>query len=75
MDDRKDITVPMDASLNDAIEAELGYGDSKAGWIRDAIKMRLARDRDEPVVTTDADSDETPEWLPDDHTKVSPPDG
>jgi len=38
---RNGVTVPMPAELNDAIEAELGYGDSKAEWIRTAIKMRL----------------------------------
>lgn len=43
---RKDVTVPMDESLNREIEQQLGYGDSKAGWIREAIKLRLAKERD-----------------------------
>jgi len=38
---RQDITVPMPEALNNAVEQELEYGDSKAGWIREAIRMRL----------------------------------
>lgn len=45
---RKDVTVPMDESLDDQIEGELEYGDSKAGWIRDAIRMRLDAEGLEP---------------------------
>lgn len=44
MKDRTDVTVPIPKDLNDAIEAELSYGDSKAGWIREAIRQRLERD-------------------------------
>lgn len=44
MEDRKDVTVPMPASLVDAVEGQLGYGDSRAGWIRDAVEQRLERE-------------------------------
>jgi hypothetical protein len=62
MQDRKDVTVPMDAELNAAIEEELGYGDSKAGWIRDAIKMRLRAERADP--SPEGDPPDT-EWAGD----------
>lgn len=42
MEDRTDITVPLPGDLNDAIEAELEYGDAKAEWVREAIRQRLA---------------------------------
>lgn len=41
MGDRVDVTVPMDESLDKQIKAELEYGDSRAEWIRDAIKRKL----------------------------------
>lgn len=44
MENRKDVTVPLPGELNDAIEDELEYGDSKSGWIREAIRQRLDRD-------------------------------
>lgn len=44
MDDRKDVTVSMSAAMNDAIEDQLGYNDSKAGWIREAIRQRLQQE-------------------------------
>lgn len=44
MKDRNDVTVPMPGSLVDAVEDQLGYGDSRAGWIREAIRQRLERD-------------------------------
>lgn len=47
MNNRTDLTVPLPEELNDKIEAELEYGDSKAGWIREAIRMRLEAE-DEP---------------------------
>lgn len=43
-DGRSDVTVPMDPELEDQIEAQLGYGDSKAAWIRQAIYERLERE-------------------------------
>jgi hypothetical protein len=42
MDNRKDVTVPMPATMVEKIENELGYGDSRAEWIRQAIRLRLA---------------------------------
>lgn len=39
-----EVSVPMEQEMNDAIEEQLGYGDSKAGWIRDAIRQRLERE-------------------------------
>lgn len=44
MEERKDVTVPMPAAMVSAIEEELGYGDSRAGWIREAARQRLERD-------------------------------
>ena len=41
MENRKDVTVPMPAELDDAIKQQLDYGDSRAEWIREAIRMRL----------------------------------
>lgn len=39
-----EVTVPMEAEMNGAIEDQLGYGDSKAGWIREACRQRLERE-------------------------------
>jgi len=44
MENRKDLTVPMESKLNERIEEQLGYNDSKAAWIREAIKQRLERE-------------------------------
>jgi predicted DNA-binding protein len=41
MKDRTDVTVPLPGEMNDRIEENLNYGDSKAEWIREAIEMRL----------------------------------
>lgn len=41
MEDRQDITVPMPAEMVEEIESRLTYGDSRAGWIREACEMRL----------------------------------
>lgn len=60
MEDRKDITVPMPGSVVDAVDSQLEYGDSRAGWIRDAITQRLERENieiegdEEGNVTSDA---------------------
>ena len=37
-------TVNMPDKLEREIESRLAYGDSKAGWMRDAIKLRLKVD-------------------------------
>lgn len=44
---RKDVTVPMDDPLVEAINSELEYGDSRAEWIREAVRMRLEAEREE----------------------------
>lgn len=43
MDDRKDVTVPMPGDMVDRIDGQLEYGDSRAGWIREAVEERLER--------------------------------
>lgn len=47
MEERKDVTVPMEKSLADAIDAELTYGDSRSEWIREACREKLDADADE----------------------------
>lgn len=44
MSSRTTPTVPMSEDLLDAIEDQLGYGDSRAEWIRQACRDRLERD-------------------------------
>jgi len=55
IENRKDITVPMDESLVEEIHGELGYGDSRAEWVRRAVRKELARvkNEDEPGGGTD----------------------
>lgn len=36
-----EVTVPMESAMDDAIVDQLGYGDSKAEFIREAIRQRL----------------------------------
>ena len=43
----------MEQELVDDIDGELTYGDSRSAWIRDAVREKLARDRDETVAETD----------------------
>lgn len=47
MDDRKDVTVPMPGDMADQIDEQLDYGDSRAGWIREAVRQRLEREAEE----------------------------
>jgi len=47
MEDRKDVTVPMPGELVDDIDGRLGYGDSRAEWIREAVRQRLQREQNE----------------------------
>ena len=44
MKDRTDVTVPMPAALVDQVDEQLSYGDSRAEWIREAIRQRLERE-------------------------------
>ena len=55
MEDRKDVTVPMPAELDEAIKQELEYGDSKAEWIREACRMRLEGAFDDDVGDVETD--------------------
>jgi len=48
-DDRHCASVRLPESLNDAIEEELDYGDSKDSWIREACRRRLDEDRSDAV--------------------------
>lgn len=57
MEDRKDVTVPMPKELVDDIDNELEYGDSRAGWIRDAIRQRLEREQNTKGNTDAATAD------------------
>lgn len=41
---RADATVVMPESMNDAIESQLGYNDSKSEWMREALLERLERE-------------------------------
>lgn len=59
MDDRKDVTVPMPGWMVTEIEDELGYGDSRAGWIREAARQRLAREGKMPAEAEDAEGNST----------------
>jgi len=40
------ISVRMARGLNRAIEDQLGYDDTKAEWVREAIRMRLTDETD-----------------------------
>jgi hypothetical protein len=40
----EDVVVYLDAETRAAIEAQLEYGDSMSGWIRDAVELRLDRE-------------------------------
>lgn len=56
MDDRKDVTVPMEGSLLEDIDAQLTYGDSRSEWIRDACRRKLAAGEDESAGDDGADA-------------------
>jgi len=43
MPGRKDVTVPLPKDAVDEIDETLSYGDSRAGWIREAVYQRLER--------------------------------
>jgi len=53
----------MEADLEEAIENQLGYGDSKAGYIRDAVRQRLEREGAE--LPDDPDTDDGQKQLAD----------
>ena len=58
IENRKDITVPMDESLVEEIHEELGYGDSRAEWVRRAVRKELARIKNEDDPDGDTDGGE-----------------
>lgn len=44
MENRKDVTVPMPGDWVEQIDGQLGYGDSRAAWIREAVRQRLEQE-------------------------------
>jgi metal-responsive CopG/Arc/MetJ family transcriptional regulator len=53
MKNKKDVSVNMPEHLNDAVEKQLSYGDSKSEWIRQAIREKIARsDYDDDIPKT-----------------------
>lgn len=44
MRDRKDLTTPMPRVWRDMIDYQLTYGDSRSGWIREAVRQRFERE-------------------------------
>jgi Arc/MetJ-type ribon-helix-helix transcriptional regulator len=55
-----EITVPMEPELEQMIEGQLGYGDSKAEYIREAVRQRLEAEGVEAVGTdTETDGGQT----------------
>lgn len=47
MAEKKDVSVNMPVELNAKIEEQLGYGDSKSEWIRQACREKLSRSEDD----------------------------
>ena len=58
IENRKDITVPMDESLVEEIHDELGYGDSRAEWVRRAVRKELDRVKNNDEADGDTDGGE-----------------
>lgn len=44
-------TISLPASMDEEIEDRLDYGDSKSAFIREAVREKLERDRDESNAT------------------------
>ena len=42
----RDVTIFLPPDVDDDIMDRLSYGDSKSGWIRDAVEERLERECD-----------------------------
>lgn len=49
MTTKNDVVTFLDPATEDAIEQELGYGDSKSEWIRKACEQRLERIRNQRI--------------------------
>ena len=43
-DDSESITFSMDSELVEDVESQLDYGDTRSGWIRQAVRERLQRE-------------------------------
>lgn len=43
-EEMEDVVVFLKPETKEAVEAQLDYGDSRSGWIRDAVDERLARE-------------------------------
>lgn len=54
MKDRVDVTIPMERDLRDRVDAQLGYGDSRAEWVRETLRARLDALEDEEKADTTA---------------------
>lgn len=46
MEDRKDTTLPLPGIIVDLIDQQLNYGDSRAGWMRVGVYLRLMAELD-----------------------------
>ena len=44
MSEKDLIGVRVDEETMEIIESQLGYGDSKSGWVREAIEERIAKE-------------------------------
>ena len=44
MSEKDLIGVRVDEETMDIIESQLGYGDSKSGWVREAIEARIEKE-------------------------------
>lgn len=42
MQNRKDVTVPMEQDLCNEIDKQLSYKDARSEWIREAVRLKLA---------------------------------
>ena len=56
MSQRNDPTVPMSDDLLERIDRELQYGDSRAEWIRQAIRDRLEREGEDDNLSDHAEA-------------------
>lgn len=57
MSEKETIGVRVDPETADLIEDQLGYGDSKSGWVREAIERRIKEEGlgNQSAVTVTAD--------------------
>ena len=56
-DETENVTVTMPECMVEKVDERLEYGDSRSGWVREAVRQRL--DRDEEIdAATDAPADD-----------------